>query len=58
VSELVNLKRARKARARAEADAQAARNRIFYGRTKADKSAVDTAAATAARSLDGHKREP
>ena len=50
---VVNLRRVRKARARAAADAQAATNRALHGRTKAQKRADDAAAERLARSVDG-----
>jgi hypothetical protein len=58
VAELVNLNKARKARARDAASAEAARNRIVHGRTKAERVEAETAATAADRKLDGHKREP
>ena len=58
MAEVVNLNRARKARARAEDKAQAAQNRVAHGRTKAERTAAEAAAAAEARRLDGHKREP
>ena len=36
--EIVNLRKARKARERAEAQTRAAENRVRFGRSKADKS--------------------
>ncbi len=54
---IVNLNKARKARAKAEAGRQAEANRAKFGRTKAEK---DRAAAEQARSdalLDGAMRE-
>jgi hypothetical protein len=58
VKTVVNLTKARKQRARAEAQAQAAQNRITHGRTKAERAEAEAAAAQASRKLDGHKREP
>ena len=56
--EVVNLRAARKARARdarrAEADANAAR----HGRTKAQRADEEAAAERAQRHLDGHERDP
>jgi hypothetical protein len=56
--EIVNLNRARKAKARGEAQATAAANRIAHGRTKAEKQAAKADAGRRARDLDGAKREP
>ncbi|MDH7640602.1 DUF4169 family protein [Sphingomonas oryzagri] len=56
MAEIVNLNRARKARAKAEAGKQAEANRAKFGRTKAEK---DRDAAEQARRdtlLDGAKR--
>ena len=57
MSKVVNLRQARKARARdadrREADGNAAR----HGRTLAERRAEDAAAKAAARHLDGHRRD-
>ncbi len=58
MSEPVNLNRARKARARAEDKAQAARNRVAFGRTRAEKDLAEARREKAARDLDAKKREP
>jgi len=57
MTDIVNLKRARKARARAAAEAEAEANRLAHGRTKAEKKLTETLKETAARKLDGHKRD-
>lgn len=57
MSEIVNLNKARKARAQAEAKATAAANRAKFGRTKGDKAASKLDAAKTTRTLDGAKRE-
>ena len=54
---IVNLNRARKARARAEKRAQADANSVRFGRSKAEKARDDLEADKAARDLDGKKRE-
>lgn len=56
-AEIINLRRARKAKNRREAEAQAAENRITFGRTKAERQATDAAKALDARRLDGLQRE-
>ena len=38
MAEIVNLRRARKGKARAEKDARAADNRVRFGRTKAERA--------------------
>lgn len=56
--EVVNLRRARKAKARAQAEKTAAENRVAYGLSKADKALRQARDDLAARRLDGHFREP
>ena len=55
MAEIVNLNRARKAKARADREAKAAENRVRFGRTKAEKDAIREKDRLAARSLDGHR---
>lgn len=57
MSEPVNLNRVRKARARADAKAKAAENRIVFGRGKAETSLADARRDKAARDLDARRRE-
>ncbi len=57
MAELINLNKARKARERAAAKAQAAENRIRHGRTKGEKAVTQLEAERAKRDLDGLKRE-
>ncbi len=57
MGEVVNLRMARKAKRREEAEAQAAANRALHGRTKAQKQADAQERARAERLLDGAKRE-
>jgi hypothetical protein len=54
---VVNLNKARKARARTEAEAQAAQNRISFGRTKAEKALTAARNHKLAKDTDAHKRE-
>ncbi len=54
----INLRRARKAKARREKDKVADQNRHLHGRTKAEKLDDRRARETAERHLDGHKRDP
>ncbi len=58
MSEVINLNRARKARARVAAIVRAAENRAVFGRSKAQKEAGRASRAKSDRGLDGHKREP
>lgn len=57
MGEVVNLRLARKAKARAGKEATAAANRAAFGRGKAEKAAARAAAQRAAHLLDGAKRE-
>ncbi len=57
MAEPINLNRARKARARADDKAQAAENRVRFGRTGAEKAALRTEAERRSRALDGAKRD-
>lgn len=58
MAEPINLAKARKARAKADAKAQAAENRVRFGRTKAEKAAEQARGEAAARALDGLRRDP
>lgn len=57
MAEIVNLKRARKAQSRTEAEAKAQENRVAHGRTKAEKKTAKAEAAREAARHAGHKRE-
>jgi hypothetical protein len=52
-AEIVNLRQARKAKARADRQAKADANRRKHGRTKAERIAEEDARERAARRLDG-----
>lgn len=56
MNEIVNLKRVRKAKARAAGDLAAANNRVAFGRTKSEKKMATAEREAADRKLDGHKR--
>ena len=58
MAEIINLRRARKQRARAEREAEAETNRARHGRTKAEKQHDATDQERHERSLDGHRIEP
>lgn len=58
MSEVVNLRSARKAKARSQDKAQAATNRAAFGRTKAEKAAESAAKDRLRRALDQVRREP
>ncbi len=58
MAEIINLRRARKQRARTEADDKAAQNRIDFGRGKAERALTQAQRDKAARALDGHRLPP
>ena len=55
MTEPINLNKARKARARTDADTRAAENRVRFGQTKAVKSLSKARADKAAKDLDAKK---
>ena len=57
MSNVVNLNKARKLKARKDAEQQAAENRVKFGRTKAQKQLDAAEAASAKAKLDQIKRE-
>jgi hypothetical protein len=57
MTEPINFNKARKARAKAEALADAAANRVKFGRGKAEKAVSKLEAERARRALDQSKRE-
>jgi Domain of unknown function (DUF4169) len=57
MADIVNLRRARKAKDKRDKDALAEANRIKFGRTKAEKDLAKANAALSARALTGHKIE-
>ena len=57
MGEVVNLRRVRKAHDRTAKEAQAAANRVAFGRTKARKRADVERTAQQEAMLDGAKRE-
>jgi hypothetical protein len=57
MTEPINLNRARKARAKTEAQAKAAENRVKFGRGKSEKIVSKLEAERARRALDQTKRE-
>jgi hypothetical protein len=58
MAEIVNLRRARKARLRDAAQSKAATNRALHGQTLAEKRAARADAEKLRTTLDGAKREP
>ncbi len=57
MGEVINLRLARKRRARASAEAEAASNRARHGRTKGQKAADKATKAERDRHLDDHALE-
>lgn len=57
MADIITLRTAKKALARAEARAQGDANAAKFGRTKAQKAAEKAQADKAARFLQGHQRE-
>jgi hypothetical protein len=55
--EIINLNKARKAKARVEKSAQAGANRIRFGRTRSEKAAEAADKARIAKKLDDSKRD-
>lgn len=56
MTQIINLNRVRKDKARAEKRRQGDVNAVKHGRTKADRMQAETEAARAARKLDQHRR--
>ncbi|WP_337186851.1 DUF4169 family protein [Phenylobacterium sp.] len=57
MAELINLNKARKARGKSAARAQAAENRVKFGRARSETTATKLETERARRDLDGKKRE-
>lgn len=57
MAEIVNLRRAKKAKARAEAATKAAENRALFGRTKGERERTEILREKTRRELEGHRRE-
>jgi hypothetical protein len=55
VSEIVNLRHARKQKARERQQAAGAQNRIVFGRSKAEKRLIESERALAEASLDARR---
>ena len=57
MAEVINLRQARKKKARVAADAISTSNRLRHGQTKAERAIEETRRERAVRNLDAHKRE-
>ena len=58
MSQLVNLNKFRKTKARADNSTRAEANAVKFGRTKSEKQAQVSQAKAETHRLDQHKREP
>lgn len=58
MGDVVNLRRARKAKQRAEKEAAATENRTRFGRTRAERDKAAAEAEISARRLEGLRRCP
>jgi hypothetical protein len=54
-ADIVNLRRARRAKLRAADADQAAANRVFFGRTRGERTLHAKQTARTERTLDGHR---
>ena len=57
MAEIINLRKARKKKARAEKEAEAAENRAKFGQPKEERSQSETAKDLLDRKLDAHRRD-
>lgn len=57
MAEIINLNRARKAKAKTQKSSQAAQNRLFFGRTKGEKRQQEKQVDQIERHLDGARRD-
>jgi hypothetical protein len=57
MAEIINLRQARKRKARADKDAKAAENRVAFGRTKEERRLSAAEKTLNLRRLEGHKRD-
>ncbi|MEO5758608.1 MAG: DUF4169 family protein [Mesorhizobium sp.] len=58
MAEIINLRQARKLKARSEKESAASRNRTLHGRSKAEKERDRLLADKAETFIAGHRREP
>lgn len=57
MAEIVNLRMARKRKARDEKERVAEQNRLLHGRSKAEKLQIEAEAVKSVAFLDGHRRK-
>lgn len=58
MAEIINFRKARKQRARADAEKTASDNRVKFGRTKQQRQTDDHNEKMRVSRLDAHRREP
>ncbi len=58
MADIINLRQARKARERAEAEAQSERNRLKFGLSKAEKKKREASDKLAIERHEGHRLKP
>ncbi len=58
MGELINLRQARKSKNRARKQAQAAENRVKFGRSKSERRKTDNEDAHRNKTLDGKRLDP
>jgi hypothetical protein len=56
-AEIINFRRARKAKARSARATTATENRIVFGRTRSEREKADALRDKAARTIEAHRRE-
>jgi len=56
LSDIINLNKARKSRAKAKKQQQANENRIKFGRTKNEKNLIETRKKITEKLLDNHQK--
>jgi hypothetical protein len=57
MAEIINLRKARKAKARADKEAEAAENRAKFGQPKEERTQSEAAKELLDRKLDAHRRD-
>ena len=57
MGEVINLRQARKAKARSDSEQESAANRLQFGRRKEDKELIRQIEELRVKSLAGHKRD-
>ncbi len=57
MAEIINLRRVRKRKEKAEHNAKADQNRLLFGRSKAERKQTEAEEALKVRQIDGHKRD-